>query len=903
MSELIYQLEKDLSSESKALVIRILPAKKEGYYYQFPSQFPQLSKGFILKLATERDREILALFFEEEAQYQKNVLKKSGNESNFAYELIHIPHRKSIQALKLLAATGRFYFNQRQLACDFYGKVEFYYFVNEKGISGHLKIEGQQDMNIADCDFLCQGPPHWYIKGIFLRVIATDVSWKKLQGALSGTLRKEDVSELLEDQEEDKEAPKVIVENFHPIQQPAPYPVLKLKDRSGGFADLWMDYGSDRLVPYNEHRAQGFKRALDQEKSWEKDLLETGFIQKLVSNSHYYCPLDKVAKSLSFLLEIGWKIFDWKENRVLQHTNMDLILDSNQQLIYLRGKVHFNDYEANLSDVAGAFTRREKFIQIVPGIVGLLPTSWNQTDLGDIAAECEIVSDALVLKQDHIGALSPLFEAEVANLETTLSFQKLRTKLLTFEGVQEADPGNNFKGSLRPYQQQGLNWLASLYDLGLHGMLADDMGLGKTVQVLAFLSRLHWDKPVLIILPTSLIFNWKKEIEKFLPEVPILSHQGPTRNKEADFSLHRGIILTSYALLRIDLERFLPIEYECLVLDEAQVIKNAATQTAKAIFQLHARLRLSLTGTPIENHLLELWSHFRFLVPGLLGDESSFVNEVNAGASDFRFITRIKRKVRPFILRRKKEDVAKDLPEKIEQTVWVEMEQGQRNVYETYLSGVKSNLLKKVQVDGMGKHRIEVLESILRLRQICCHPLLAAAQVSSAENLESAKLTLLLEDLETVISEGRKALIYSQFTSMLGLISKAFREKGWKFAYLDGQTTRREEVVNQFQTDAEIPFFLISLKAGGVGLNLTAADYVFLFDPWWNDAAENQAIDRAHRIGRKDTVIAKRFVTVETIEEKMMKLKAIKKTLADSIFNDDFTEGSLTEDDFLFLLN
>ena len=759
-------------------------------------------------------------------------------------------------------------------------------------------------MNIRECDFLCPGPPNWYIKGIFLRLIATDVPWKKLKEAYDGDLKKEIIPQLLEDKD-DPESPNVIFEeNAYFIQQSlSPNPFLKLKDKYGAFADLWMEYGPDRSVSFHEMGAAGFKRGAEQEKSWEKDLLETDFIPKLLPSSRYYCPMDKVGKSLSFLLELGWKIYDWKENRILHSTQMDFHLDSSQQRIQLRGKVCYEEHEVCLTDVAGAFNRREQFVQIAPGTVGLLPASWPQADFTDLLAEGEIVSDSLSFKQNQIGALSHFFENTSPRLRLSHSFKELKARLLTFDGKQEMPPGETFQGTLRPYQQQGLNWLASLHGLGLHGMLADDMGLGKTVQVIAFLSRLNWTQPVLIVLPTSLIFNWKKEIEAFLPAVPVLVYHGPERSKTEDFSAWKGVILTSYTILRNDIERFLPVDYECVILDEAQVIKNPSTQVAKTVFQLRASFRLSLTGTPIENHLLEMWSHFHFLMPEMLGDEKDFAQEVSAGSSDPRFLARIKRKIRPFLLRRKKEEVAKDLPEKIEQTVWIEMEPGQRSLYEAFLSGIKSSVLKKVEGEGIGKHRMELLESILRLRQICCHPLLAASQITSHESMESAKLEALLDDLETVLREKRKALAHSQFTSMLSLIAKAMKERNWNFVYLDGHTAHRENVVEQFQTDSDTQFFLISLKAGGVGLNLTAADYVFLFDPWWNNAAENQAIDRAHRIGRKGTVIAKRYVTVETIEEKMMKLKAMKNTLLENIVDDHFAETRFTEDDLLFLLS
>lgn len=889
MFELIYEIDKELSFQTKSLVVRIRSVEKKGSSYLFSSPTP-ISKGAIQKLATDKDRPVLSFLFDQKEKGSKN-----------SDDIVQLPYSKSMQALKSLAATGKLFFNQHQLACDFFGKVEFFYFAASQSISGRFKIQGGAEFDVRECDFVCGGPPHWFIKGIMLRFVGTDISWKRLKDAYDGAIKKEDIPLFLEDMEEEN-SPKVIFDAniSHVPQAASPFPVLKLKDRHGGFADLWMDYGENRLVHFHDSTPQsGFKRQIEQEKSWEKDLLETGFSPKFLPNSHYYCPLDKVGKSLAFLLELGWKIKDWQDNDVLNHSQINLSLDSLQNLIYLRGKVQYDTHEVDLANIAGAFNRREKFIQISPGTVGLLPSALPQGDLGSLVQECEIVSDALTFKRCQIGSLSSLFENKDAHIKLNSSFEELKTKLASFEAANAA-PGPSFQGALRPYQQEGLNWLNGLYELGLHGMLADDMGLGKTVQVLAFLSRLNWSKPVLIVLPTSLLFNWKKEIELFLPSAPVLAFHGSNRSKE-DLKGSKGIILTSYATLRIDLEYFLPIEFEIVILDEAQVMKNASSLIAKSIFQLHAALRISLTGTPIENNLQELWSHFHFLIPELLGEEKDFNSEVQAGLSDARYLFRIKRKIRPFLLRRKKEEVAKDLPEKIEQTVWLEMEPEQRRFYEDFLAGVKNNLLKKVALDGIGKHRMEVLESILCLRQICCHPDIVANQISSSP-LESSKMNALIEDLETVLKENRKALIYSQFTSMLGLIAKVLKEKNWNFVYLDGQTKQRESVVAQFQNDPDIPFFLISLKAGGVGLNLTAADYVFLYDPWWNDAAENQAIDRAHRIGRNETVIAKRYVMAETIEEKIMKLKAMKKSLVDGIVSDEFSDSRFSEEDLLFLL-
>lgn len=801
------------------------------------------------------------------------VLNVSGKER------IVIPYPKVHETLMKLMGTGKFFFGEKELVVDLFSKVEFYYHVNGHGaVTGRLKFR-DQDFDIRETQFLCQGPPHLFIKGIFLKFIDSNASWKELKQAYAGILTLESADETS----------RVVYEgNSQEIlrQQESPLPILKLKDRSGAFADLWMSYGK-KEYPFHDNLSDK-SRELATEKSWEKDLLETDFIKKVVDNSHYYCPLDRVSKSLTFLLEIGWTILDLQGNRVHHQKDLQLAAEKNANSILLKGKIKFDEYEANIEDVVGAFNRRERFVQLGQGQVGLLEASAFQS----IAEEGEVVADGIRINQSKIGLLD-----EVLGVTYDATLIGLQEKLQSFTGITHCSPGPDFKGTLRPYQQTGLNWLNFLYEYGFHGILADDMGLGKTVQVLAFLSQIPMTNPILIVLPTTLIFNWKKEIEQFLPLANIVVHHGPER--KTSFEPKPQIILTSYNTLRLDLPLFKKIHFQCLILDEAQMIKNPRTQIAQAVFSLQSQFRLSITGTPIENHLGEIWSQFRFLIPDLLGEETAFIGEVQASSSDSRYLQRIRKKIRPFLLRRKKEDVAKDLPERIEQVVWVEMEPEQRQVYDNFLASVKGNLMAKVNMDGMAKHRMEILESILRLRQICCHPWLISAEASSS------KLEALLQDIETAIDEGRKILVFSQFTSMLNLISKAAAERNWSHFTLDGSTTDREKVVSQFQEDPSVPLFLISLKAGGVGLNLTAADYVFLYDPWWNEAVENQAINRAHRIGRQETVIAKRFIVLESIEEKMMTLKENKRHLVAELLDSTADKGGseLTEDDLRFLLS
>jgi SNF2 family DNA or RNA helicase len=570
--------------------------------------------------------------------------------------------------------------------------------------------------------------------------------------------------------------------------------------------------------------------------------------------------------------------------------------------IAIKGKIHYGSFTVDLDQAVGAFNRRDHFVQMGNGHVALLPTSLEQLPLQELAEECETVGDEIRIKRTQFHIFDAISQT-VPTISVEEQLQTLRNNLANHQQIDSVVLPNDFHGILRPYQQEGLNWLDFLYKMNLNGILADDMGLGKTIQVIAFLSTLKTKGPILVVMPTSLIFNWKRELETFLPSAKCLVHQGAQREQSLEALENDHIILTTYTTLRMDLPLFSRMHFHCVILDEAQAIKNAQTQTFQAVCRLKASFRLSMTGTPIENHLMELWSHLQFLQPGLLGTQESFQAEIQAGASDMRFVQRIRKKVRPFMLRRTKDQVAKDLPEKIEQTVWVELGPEQRILYDRFLSGVKQGVLKKIAIDGLGAARMEVLEALLRLRQICCHPLLIGQQDDLGETAQSAKLESLMNDLEQSHEEGKKAIVYSQFTSMLSLISKACKERRWNFVMLDGTTKDREQVVDKFQNDPETTLFLISLKAGGAGLNLTAADHVFLFDPWWNQAVENQAIDRAHRIGQTKTIVAKRYIAIETVEEKMMTLKSAKKNLSTELIDGDPSASPLSAEDFMYLLS
>lgn len=476
-------------------------------------------------------------------------------------------------------------------------------------------------------------------------------------------------------------------------------------------------------------------------------------------------------------------------------------------------------------------------------------------------------------------------------------------------GLERVPVPRGFRAELRDYQRVGLDWLQFLRAHGLAGVLADDMGLGKTVQVLAHLllenEAGRADRPSLVVAPTSLLANWRREAAAFAPSLRVVTWHGPERR--AGLGRRRlddcDIVLTTYTVLARDAEVLAARPFHFVVLDEAQYVKNARTQAARAARELNARHRLCLTGTPLENHLGEAWSLFDFLLPGLLGTERQFARLFRVpiekeGNADRR--RQLQRRVAPFLLRRRKDDVLAELPPKSEILRTVELEGGQRDLYESIRLAMHREVRDAIAACGLGRSRIVVLDALLKLRQVCCDPRLVDL-VEARRVRESAKLELLMTLLPDMIEEGRRVLLFSQFTSMLELIESALQEAGIAYVKLTGATRNRAEPVDRFQR-GDIPLFLISLKAGGTGLNLTAADTVIHYDPWWNPAVEAQAEDRAHRIGQHRPVFVYRLVAQGTVEERMLELKERKRALAEGLLGGAGSIAALSAEDVDALL-
>ncbi|QDT31762.1 DEAD/DEAH box helicase [Thalassoglobus polymorphus] len=612
-------------------------------------------------------------------------------------------------------------------------------------------------------------------------------------------------------------------------------------------------------------------------------------------------PVSELGRSVRELVSDGWQVqADGKEVR--QPASVKFNVRSGIDWFELTADVDFEGRKANFPELLAALTRGDQTIRLDDGSLGILPEEWLQ-QYGILAGLGTIDEEGLKFSTTQIGIVDALLSAQEF-VDFDEKYLELKAKLAAFDGVEERAEPENFGGELRPYQREGLGWLHFLQDYHFGGCLADDMGLGKTVQMLALFQERAASRtkklPSLVVVPKSLMFNWVQEIQKFATDLTFLEYTGPERSSRFADIPNTDIVLTTYGTLRRDIIEVKEQQFDYVVLDEAQTIKNASSQAAKASRLLKANHRVALSGTPIENHLGDLWSIFEFLNPGMLGRSSIFKTHAT-DAANAKSRQLISAGVRPFVLRRTKGEVAKDLPEKFEETIYCSMGKRQQELYSELRDHYRDSLLGLVKEQGMGKTRMHVLEALLRLRQAACHPALLDR---GSEDDGYAKLDTLIPQLEELIEEGHKSLVFSQFTSMLSIVKKHLDEKGVKYAYLDGQTRKRKQVVDQFQNDEETKVFLISLKAGGLGLNLTAAEYVFLLDPWWNPAVEAQAIDRAHRVGQTNQVFAYRLICRDTVEEKILDLQKKKRELADAILEGENTPlTDLTAEDLEMLLS
>lgn len=584
-----------------------------------------------------------------------------------------------------------------------------------------------------------------------------------------------------------------------------------------------------------------------------------------------------------------------------------IFISSNTDWFDAKVDIVFGDQQVTVAEVKRALANKQQFVQLNDGTLGILPEEWLKK-YSLLFRVGEGKTDSLKLSRYHLSVVDELYETRDEE-ELVVQLEEKYEKLREFNKIKEIEPSYNLKMILRPYQVAGYQWLNYLKDIKWGGILADDMGLGKTVQALSFMEHFKNENgtmKALVVCPTTLIYNWENEIKKFTPKLTYRIHHGGTRTRIKEELTDHDVTITTYGTLRSDIKLLMSIDFDYVLLDESQAIKNPSSKVTKAACLLNAKNRLCMSGTPLQNNTFDIFAQMNFLNPGMLGTMEFFRQEFAIPIDKFGEQDRkehLKKILYPFILRRTKEQVAKDLPEKQEMILFCEMEDEQRSIYDAYRNDFRNQILGTIETQGIQKSQLTILQGLMKLRQICDSP----AILNEQEKFENHSIKL--DELAREITENignHKALIFSQFLGMLALIKAKLDELGVKYEYFDGSTSApdREKAIQSFQNNDEVRVFLISLKAGGVGLNLTAADYVYIVDPWWNPAVEQQAIDRTHRIGQTKNIFAYRMICKDTIEDKILQLQEKKRALAKDIISDDASfVKTLTREDVEYLFS
>ena len=706
---------------------------------------------------------------------------------------------------------------------------------------------------------------------------------------------------------------------------------------------------NDVLVDFTIADKQYHFQKIKRDKDWEQAKIQflTDLNMKEENGSFYPRGMevlndkDRLYEMINWLNSNKQKLteagFDFSQSRLdkiysTDHQNLEIQIKEGEDWFDIYANVQFGKFRVPFIKLKRHILNGIREFELPNGEIAILPKEWF-TEYGDLIPFAKQEGNNLRLKKHHY----QLLQQKLKGIDK--SFFNRLLEISTNAEKTVVHPAN-LQATLRSYQHEGFSWMYNLYENQFGGCLADDMGLGKTLQTLTLLLKLKrmkrtidipnfdnhfgqgslFDKPAdkpeaenaesekqqtasLIVMPTSLLHNWNNEIHKFTPSLKVYKHFGLQRKKTGSFKNLAGyydIILTSYGTVRNDFELMKDVEFFYLILDESQYIKNPGSKTYQTISQMKAKYRLVLTGTPIENSLSDLWAQINFVNKGLLGNLAYFKRE---------FITPIEKKgdlekqqklqtlIRPFVLRRTKEQVANDLPPLTEQIRYCGMAREQKRIYEQEKSAIRNSILENIEKEGMEKSALVVLKGLTKLRQLANHP----SMLQGTDESESGKFDEILDTLESLIAEKHKVLIFSSFVKHLELVKEQLESRNWKYSILTGQTVNREEVINSFQRNDENRVFLISLKAGGVGLNLTSADYVFLIDPWWNPASEMQAIARAHRIGQNKKVMVYRFITEGSIEEKIMQLQERKSSLAEKFINSNNPFKAISKEEILNL--
>ncbi|HNU13452.1 MAG TPA: SNF2-related protein [Chitinophagaceae bacterium] len=584
-----------------------------------------------------------------------------------------------------------------------------------------------------------------------------------------------------------------------------------------------------------------------------------------------------------------------------------IFISSNTDWFDAKVDILFGDQRVTVAEVKRALANKQQFVHLNDGTLGILPEEWLKK-YSLLFRVGEGKTDSLKLSRYHLSVVDELYETRDEE-ELVVQLEEKYEKLREFNKIKEIEPSYNLKMILRPYQVAGYQWLNYLKDIKWGGILADDMGLGKTVQALSFIEYFKNEQgklKALVVCPTTLIYNWENEIKKFTPKLTYRIHHGAMRTRVKEELTDHEVTITTYGTLRSDIKLLMSVDFDYVILDESQAIKNPSSKVTKAACLLNAKHRLCMSGTPLQNNTFDIFAQMNFLNPGMLGTMEFFRQEFAIPIDKFGEQDRkdhLRKILYPFILRRTKEQVAKDLPEKQEMILFCEMEDEQRSIYDAYRNDFRNQILGTIETQGIQKSQLTILQGLMKLRQICDSP----AILNEQEKFENHSIKL--EELARELSEdmgNHKALIFSQFLGMLALIRAKLEELGIKYEYFDGSTSApdREKAIQSFQNNEEVRVFLISLKAGGVGLNLTAADYVYIVDPWWNPAVEQQAIDRTHRIGQTKNIFAYRMICKDTIEDKILQLQEKKRALAKDIISDDASfVKTLTREDVEYLFS
>ncbi len=674
--------------------------------------------------------------------------------------------------------------------------------------------------------------------------------------------------------------------------------------------------GGDAFWQQSDEALIKINRKQEQEQFLEDTLrsLHPNF-QKQLNNDYFYLAAGDFMKdhwfldAFQMLRDNGIEVYGQNELKNLKFNthkpSVSMNMSSGIDWFDVEMEVTFGDQTVRPKDVRKALQKGQNYVQLGDGTYGVLPQAWLKK-YENLFRYGNIKKDKIAFPKTHFNLLDDLYE-EIDNTAVAEEIAEKKRKLKDFRKLEQKPIPKGIQAELRDYQKEGFYWLNFLDEFQWGGCLADDMGLGKTLQVLTFLQYKKEQgetKPSLIVVPTTLIFNWENEIQKFAPEFTYFVNWGTSRIRSQEAFNDYDLIIASYDIIKNDIELFSEFQFHYVILDEAQAIKNPKSQRFKAVTLLKADNRLTLTGTPLENNTFDLYSQMSFLNPGLLGSQENFKSEFATPIDknkDPEQSQKLRKLVHPFILRRKKEEVEQELPEKTVDVLYCEMDAKQKKVYDAFKNDFRDKILKKVDQEGINNSQFYILQGLLKLRQICDSPALLNEEADYGNH--STKLNELLSHV-TEKTGQHKLLIFSQFVGMLRMIRQELENSEIDFEYLDGQTKNRQEKVERFQNDANCRVFLISLKAGGTGLNLTEADYVYIVDPWWNPAVEEQAIDRTHRIGQTKHIFGYKMICKDTIEERVIQLQQKKSELADELIGSEqgFVKN-LTRDDLAELFS